>query len=189
MVAFKNELVRRVNLYQPELKTVDSEYQRQLVNRFICGIEDTKLQRKLRRHCKRDKLKIDEAFNFAVDYESTEYEEKGLEIAATENHNSESYHFTKKPLAAAASSASMEIFGPVLDPDIARNRQDIEELQVGHALLDTKISQLENDMKAGFQHLEALIIAQTESENASASTPPSSSETYPLFYAATARRQ
>ena len=192
MVAFKNELVRRVNLYQPELKTVDSEYQRQLVNRFICGIEDTKLQRKLRRYCKRDKLKIDDAFNFAVDYESTEFEEKGKEIAAVGNfHHSSAALATARPttLAASSSTASLEIFPPVLDPDIAKNRQDIEELQVGHALLDDKLNQLENDMRTGFQRLESLIMASAE-ENATISITPSpkTSEAYPLFYAAASRR-
>ena len=78
---YRNELTRRVDLYQPELKNLVPEYQRQLVNRFIGGIEDTDLQRKLRFHCKRDRMTLDAAYEYAVDYESTEVEERAKEAA------------------------------------------------------------------------------------------------------------
>ena len=83
LMAYKNELSRLVNLYQPELHTVDTEYQRQLVERFIGGLEDTKLQKKLRFHCRRDKNRIEDAFEYAVDYEATEVEEKAKELASS----------------------------------------------------------------------------------------------------------
>ena len=188
MIAYRNELVRRVHLYQPELKRVDSEYQRQIVNRFISGIEDAKLQRKLRRHCKRDNLNIDEAFNFAVDYESSEFEEKGKEFAAVGDLNLSSSVATKLTTfaSAATSHASLEVFPPIVDPAVEANRRDIEELQIGHAVRDEKISQLENDLKSGFQRLESLILGAEN--NASISPPPPASEAYPLAYAAIARR-
>ena len=82
LMEYKNELVRLVNLYQPELQGVDVEYQRSLVLRFIEGIEDMVLQKKLRFHCKR-RMNIETAYEFAVDYESTETEVKVREIAAS----------------------------------------------------------------------------------------------------------
>ena len=39
MMEYKNELIRLVKLYQPDLKDVETEYQRQLVDRFIMGID------------------------------------------------------------------------------------------------------------------------------------------------------
>ena len=68
---YRNELVRLVGLYQPNLIQVSSEYQRQLVERFICGLDDSELQQKLRFHCRRDKRTIDHAYEYAVDYESS----------------------------------------------------------------------------------------------------------------------
>ena len=77
---YRNELTRRIDLYQPELSRVQVEYQRQLVNRFIEGIEDVALQRKLRFHCRRN-MTLDAAYEYAVDYEATQVEEKVKEVA------------------------------------------------------------------------------------------------------------
>ena len=68
---YKNELLRPIKLYQPDLATVPTEFQRQAVARFE-GLDDVKLKRKLRRHCKRGKLDIEEAFNYAVDSETSD---------------------------------------------------------------------------------------------------------------------
>ena len=68
---YKNELLRRMRRYQPDLENVAAEFQRQAVTRFTEGLEDEKLKKQLRRHCKRDKLNIDAAFNFALDYETS----------------------------------------------------------------------------------------------------------------------
>ena len=56
--------------------TVPTEFQRQAISRFIEGLDDANLKRKLRRHCKSDKLNIDEAFNYAVDSEASDLQTK-----------------------------------------------------------------------------------------------------------------
>ena len=76
LVEYKNELLRRMKLYQPGLSGVPAEFQRQATSRFIEGMEDAELKKELRRHCKRDKLNIDEAFNYAVDSEASELQTK-----------------------------------------------------------------------------------------------------------------
>lgn len=50
LVEYKNELLRRIKLYQPNLSTVPTEFQRQAVTRFIEGLDDVILKRKLRRY-------------------------------------------------------------------------------------------------------------------------------------------
>ena len=155
LIAYKNELERRVDCYQPELKNTGVELQRQLVQRFIEGMENVKLQKKLRRHCKRDKMNIDEAYQFSVGYEASEYEEKGRELTA----NGET------SLAAAAAitpppAASTRLPYYDIDPAVEANRGEIEELQVNQALLDDRVSQLHSDMKTGFKRLESLIMAK-----------------------------
>ena len=83
------------------------------------------------------------------------------------------------PLASAtASSAPIEIFPPIVDPDIEANRLDIEELQIGHAPLDDKINKLGEEMKNGFKRLESLIAASAADKNASVFPSPSTSEAY-----------
>ena len=72
LVEYKNELMRLMNTYQPDLRGVGKEYQRQLTTRFIEGLEDDSLKRKLRRHCKRDRMTLEEAYIFTVDYEASE---------------------------------------------------------------------------------------------------------------------
>ena len=68
---YKNELLRRMRLYQPELENVTAEFNRATVTRFIEGLDDDDLRKQLRRHCKRDKLNIESAFNFALDFETS----------------------------------------------------------------------------------------------------------------------
>ena len=135
---------------------MDAEYQRQLVERFISGIEDAKLQKKLRRHCRRDK--IEAAFEFAVDYESTELEEKGKEIAAISK---------MKPLAAVAhqqlasataehgNPSSMRILERSVDPNIQANRLAIEQLKAGQAELNDRVDIMKKEMSEGFKNLES----------------------------------
>ena len=84
LIIYKNELISRVNLYQPELKRVPLEYQRQLVDRFISGLDEDRLRRKLRFHCRRNRMTIEHAYEYAVDYESAEAEAKARENVASE---------------------------------------------------------------------------------------------------------
>ena len=148
LLAYKNELARRVNLYQPDLHRVADEYQRQLVDRFIGGLEDTELQKKLRFHCRRDKMDITEAFEYAVDYESTEVESKAKELASTARapvlsaigkpsvvpHNA---NFSTTPtvgtLASSSSSAPMRILERSVDPKIKANEIAIEQIKAAQA--------------------------------------------------------
>ena len=72
LIQYKNDLLRLMNTYQPDLRGVAAEFQRQVTTRFIEGLEDDSLKRELRRHCKRDKMNIEAAYLFVVDYESSD---------------------------------------------------------------------------------------------------------------------
>ena len=72
LVHYKNELLRLMSTYLPDLMGVPAEFQRQCATRFIEGLADEELKRLLRRHCRRLKMTLDEAYTFTVDYESSE---------------------------------------------------------------------------------------------------------------------
>ena len=74
LMEYKNELIKLLDMYLPNLKTIRDEYQREATKRFIEGLDDQRLQRKLREHCRRDRRTIDEAYTRAVDYEASERE-------------------------------------------------------------------------------------------------------------------
>ena len=100
MVEYKNELLRKMKLYQPGLSAVPLEFQRQATSRFIEGLDDAELKRKLRRHCKRDKLNIDEAFNYAVDSEASSIQ--------TQIREGDAAAFTKKAFATTSIQSAKE---------------------------------------------------------------------------------
>ena len=72
LVQYKNDLKRLMNTYLPELSRVPAEFERQATTRFIEGLEDDELKKLLRRHCKRDRQTLEEAYLFTVDYESSD---------------------------------------------------------------------------------------------------------------------
>ena len=76
LIEYKNELLRRMNSHQPDLRAVSVEFQRQATTRFIEGLEDDVLKRELRRHCKRDKMNVDAAYHFVVDYEASDLQSR-----------------------------------------------------------------------------------------------------------------
>ena len=61
-----------MNNYLPDLKRGSpSEFQRQATTRFIEGLDDEELRKKLRRHCKRERNNVDEAYQYVVDWEAS----------------------------------------------------------------------------------------------------------------------
>ena len=76
LVQYKNELIRLMRVYLPDLVGVPAEFNRQATTRFIEGLDDDELKKLLRRHCKRAKNTVDEAYTFTVDYESSELQTK-----------------------------------------------------------------------------------------------------------------
>ena len=176
LLSYKNELVRLVNLYQPDLVTVDLEYQRQLVDRFIGGLDDVKLQRKLRFHCKRGRMNIQEAYEFAVDYESTEVEEKVKEVAATGQASGFSAvtpvnyapRFPSAGASATPVSTTMRILERSVDPKVKANEIGIEQLKAANAKISDDMQMLRKDneekwakmnehIDAKFDRVESLI--------------------------------
>ena len=111
-----------MNNHFSDLKQIPSEFQRQMTSRFIEGISDSVLRQKLRRHCKREKNNIDEAYQFAVDYESSNVAETSTpaprsllpSFGAFSWHNTNG-GFNQPGAAAAASTACLRHNGE-MDP-------------------------------------------------------------------------
>ena len=183
---YRNELVRLVGLYQPNLVQIPSEYQRQLVERFVCGLDDPELQRRLRFHCRRDKMNIDHAYEYAVDYESSKDTAEGNSVAALATCARVSTHTsmaaTKYPIAvqpprqshpgfevACAIQTSAEV------DQVGRNAVAIEELKAGQMELEESFlsfqQQVEEEshefrsyVESKFDRLEALIVKRHHQE-------------------------
>ena len=72
LIEYKTELLRLMNSYLPDLKRGSpTEFQRQATMRFIEGLDDEELRKKLRRHCKRERQNVDEAYQYVVDWEAS----------------------------------------------------------------------------------------------------------------------
>ena len=169
---YRNELTRRVDLYQPELSRVPVEYQRQLVNRFIEGIEDTNLQRKLRFHCRRN-MTLNFAYEYAVDYEATLVEERVKEVAAAASGHSvfaataagavgHSASAAPAPYAvpaaaapaAATPSPHMQILQRSHEPKVKANEIAIEQLRAANAQSDDSLAIFKKEVNDKFTRLD-----------------------------------
>ena len=188
LLAYKNELTRLVNLYQPDLHTVPAEYQRQLVDRFIGGLDDSKLEKKLRFHCRRDRMRIDDAFEFAVDYEATEVEGRAKELASSAKAHvtaavakAPSYpsaSATVGTLASSSSSTPMKILERSVDPKVKANEIAIEQIKAAQSKTDDSIDIMRkeidekmSDVGKKMDQLEFLITASQNIQQASAPQP------------------
>ena len=72
LLEYRTELIRLTTTYLPDLQQIGTEFQRQITARFIEGLEDEDLKKKLRRHCRRDRNTLDHAYNYALDFEAAE---------------------------------------------------------------------------------------------------------------------
>ena len=174
LMEYKNELVRLINLYQPELQRVNTEYQRALVLRFIEGIEDTVLQKKLRFHCKRARMNIESAYEFAVDYESTETEVKVREVAASSRSLSAygaaaSAVVSNNPVYAAAdTSAANRVMERSVDPKTKAVELGLEQVKAGLAQTNDDVA----EMKQSITKMESMMAALTFKVMGGGSTGP-----------------
>ena len=128
LVQYKNELLRLMKVYLPNLQGVPEEFQRQATTRFIEGLDDDELKKLLRRHCKRERMTLEAAYLFTVDHESSELQTRIRDGDATAA-------FSKKTLGATAdvrpkvlsrssssSSSSFQAMGAVEQPWQEENR-------------------------------------------------------------------
>ena len=171
---YRNELVRLVGLYQPNLSQVPSEYQRQLVERFICGLNDPELQQKLRFHCRRDKMTIDHAYEYAVDYESSKVTgevDLSKSLAACAHVSSMAASRYTSAIRPPRSKAVCGIQTSAEVDQVELNAVAIEELRAGQAELEESFmsfqQQVEEEsqefrsyVESKFDRLEALILSQ-----------------------------
>ena len=72
LLEYKTELLRLMTTHSPDLVQVEGEFQRNCTSRFIEGLDNDSLKRKLRRHCKREKCTLEEAYNFVLDWETSD---------------------------------------------------------------------------------------------------------------------
>ena len=166
LLEYRNEITRLVDLYQPDLKGVPSEYQRQLVDRFISGLEGADMQRKLRFYCRRDKLTLQHAYDYAVDYESTAVEEEVKEMAAIARYpqynavTPTEYPHMARPVSTPGilRPTSMDVFQKTVDPRVHSNTLAIEQLRAGQAKfpdsLDSHRKQFEENRREDRKFME-----------------------------------
>ena len=137
LVEYKNELLRKMKLYQPDLSTVPLEFQRQATSRFIEGLDDAELKRKLRRHCKRDKLTIEEAFHYTVDHEASSIQ--------TQIREGDAAAFSKKAFATTSiqstkDTASRQAGGTT--SHLKGMQEEIQGLSAKHKITELQINEL-----------------------------------------------
>ena len=170
LMEYKNELVRLVGLYQPELAGVPTEYQRQLVDRFIGGMDNPDLKKKLRFYCKRDRLNINDAYEFAVDYESTEVEEKVKEVAAAVRPSSV-FAVAAAPLSGpSVNPAPIRVLERSVDPKVKAIELGLEQVRAEQAqardnldIFQRKVEEKFSGLGTRFDRLETLITNQQQS--------------------------
>ena len=193
LLAYKNELIRRVKLYQPELKNVKSEYERQLVDRFIGGLEDKELRSKIRFECRRENVSLDYAYEYAVDYESHEVQEKAVELASAAGRSilsasasagsavvavpnglsAYSSHPSSAtvPASLPSSSTPMRILERSVDPKVKANEIAIEALKAAQAKMSDSMEIMQKEMNEKMDKIEFLVTANHTIQNPPPPTP------------------
>ena len=72
LIDYKNSLTHRMNKYQPDLKTVQNEWERTAVRRFRAGLNDPILEAHILMSCQGPaNHTLDRAYNVALNFENT----------------------------------------------------------------------------------------------------------------------
>ena len=142
LVEYKNELLRRIGLYQPDLAQVPTEYQRQAVARFIEGLDSIELKRKLRKHCKRDKLNVEEAFNYAVDTEAADLQTKLREGDAAAAFSEQSFASANLPASEAKPKEVLNRSDDGTSRQIRGIQEEVQSLHAKQKITEMQINEL-----------------------------------------------
>ena len=202
LIEYRNELGRLMQTHQPDLTSGTPEYNRQIVVRFIEGLDNiSETERKeLRRYCKREKANLDSACNWLIDLETSELQSRirAGEPTRVEPRKKGSFSLLTRPTAGptiAVNTAAQDLTG-----ESRQRREEIQELQskqkitemrvqelvAGQAFasdrmdsfskevvqLTDKFTGLETSMNAGFSRVEAML-ANPSTAGAPASQYPS----------------
>ena len=130
LIEYKNDLLKKMNTHFKPLKRVPSEFQRQATARFIEGLDDEKLKNKLRRHCKRERNTIEEAFQYAIDWESSQ-----VMASVHEKGNASSNGIVFAAVANPVTVSSS-------DPEVRQMRVQISKLAAKQEKRDQQLDQL-----------------------------------------------
>ena len=71
LIDFKNGLLHRMQKYQPDLKTVQGEWDRTAVRRFRAGLQNPYLEAHILMSCVGNNNNLDHAYSVAANYENT----------------------------------------------------------------------------------------------------------------------
>ena len=184
LIEYKNEILRLMNAHLANLKAVPAEFERQATARFIEGLSEERLRRKLRHHCKRDKNTLNEAYQYVVDYEASNVQSRireGETVAMVNNGMSALERTTPKilaPIANGAVAAAAAAAEPQLESNIRglQSKQKINELTLQEIKAKTayqadrvdttvkemeqmaaRVAKLEKTVENGFARIERLL--------------------------------
>ena len=144
LLEYRTELVRLMTTHLPNLRHVREEYQREITARFIEGLEDDTLKRKLRRHCKRDKNTLEEAYNFVLDYETADLQTR-IREGETAVLGSEVKSLSVIETAKIASSSSGSSNGAAAtsgNAEMRRMQQTMENIVSKQKITDLQVQEL-----------------------------------------------
>ena len=173
LLEYKTEVRRLTTTHKPGLSNVPEEFEREMVTRFIEGLNDERLMRKLRRHCKRENNTLECAYNFAVDYEAAELQNSIRNGETTSNKGLSALENTKVPYngngsevkrfqAEMQSMASKQKINELRIQELAAKQAHTDDKlgivtkEVGE--MSTNVNQLRTTVQTGFGRLETLLM-------------------------------
>ena len=202
LIEYTNELKRLMQTHQSDLTSGTPEYNRQIVVRFIEGLDtisETE-RRELRRYCKREKANLESASNWLIDLETTDVQSRirAGEPARVDPKKKGSFSLLSRPTPApafAVNSAAVDTSG-----ESRQRREEIQELQSKQKITEMRVQELvagqaytndrmdsfakevvqmsdkftglETSMNAGFSRVEAML-ANPSTSGTQASQYPS----------------
>ena len=160
LVQYKNELMRLMRIYLPNLIAVPEEFQRQACTRFIEGLDNEELKRLLRRHCRRDKNTIDEAYSFTVDFESAELQSNIREGDSAASFGRDALAATSHACPTLLQRQSRSRQGALYDPStgVVGNplAEQVRDLASSIAMSELRVDDLDAESKLTDERIDIL---------------------------------
>ena len=145
LLEYKTELGRLMDTHLPNLRGVAVEFQRQAATRFIEGLDDDKLKRKLRRHCKKENCTLDAAYEFALNYETSNVQTRIREgESAVLEPSAKGLSILEKPK--VSSLSPNEVSGSANQPngssEVRKLQRDLESMASKQKITEMRVQEL-----------------------------------------------